>query len=206
MEFATVPGLDQLALREVLWRGQAVAGLPRTLARALAQVRSLDGEYKVRGEEVEVRRRGGGEVTPDEWRRGWEHYQQKEGMKDMLGRKVKVDRDERHRTWAATSPKPDSDMTDQKIFFIGVVARPQMTVRVRGKEFGWRKDGLKEGRVEDGALVMRTQKLLPFGAPWEEEVMELRAVGEEELWLTTTTTSDTLDTTELVVTLKARRV
>ena len=197
-----VPCLKQMALEEVLWQGLEVATLPRSLATQIEQVRRIEGKYRVKKvgmkvrmrerEEVEMGRRGGTKVTLEEWRRGLELGGWKELMgEEMLGRKMEVRRD-KGRTWKLTLPVLESGMVTTRTFFIGVL----------GQDSGWRKGG----RLERGVLIMCSQKMMSVGASWEEEVMCLQAVGQKEVFLTTTTTSDILGILEVEVSFNARRL
>ena len=60
------PALVQQALREVL-RGDLVATeLPEHLRKDVKGVRGLEGKFVVKGYDVEVRKKGGGEVSAEE--------------------------------------------------------------------------------------------------------------------------------------------
>ena len=89
--------LVQQALREVLWGDLVATELPEHLRKDVEAERGLEGNFLVDGVKVEMKKTDGGEVSVEEWSKGYEVFERslhnpKMGMLVKMVRRKYIER------------------------------------------------------------------------------------------------------------------
>ena len=147
--------LVQQALREVLWGDLVATELPKHLRKDVEGVRGLEGNFLVDGVKVEVEKIKGGEVSVEDWRRGYEAFEKNLKIPKM-GTVLKLERNTAKRRWEMRC------MATNNMFMYWKLGGGRRRMRV-----------IVDGWVEQGGLVLSPKK----GQKFEVRAREMTGEG-----------------------------